>query len=151
MRLSTVAALVLAAPTVAQFGDISDVKLLKPEDKQDAKSTPPPDGALVLFDGKNLDAWVRRNDPKKPAEWKLVNGGAVQVSGGGDIITKETFDGHFKLHVGLHRAAVGHHLQQMGRLGHAALAALLQRASEGLVDEPIAEVERSARAFRFVR
>ena len=99
MRLSTLAALVLAAPTFAQFGDISDVKLLKPEDKQDAKSTPPPDGALVLFDGKNLDAWVRRNDPKKPAEWKLVDGGAVQVSGGGDIITKETFDGHFKLHV----------------------------------------------------
>ena len=39
----------------AQYGDISDVKLLKPEDKVDVTSTPPPKGAVVLFDGKNLE------------------------------------------------------------------------------------------------
>jgi hypothetical protein len=98
LTLSAAALLVAAAPALAQYGDISDLKLLKPEDKQDVKGSPPPSGAIVLFDGKNLDQWVSRNDPKKPAPWKLVEGGAAQA-GGGDIITREKFDRHFKLHV----------------------------------------------------
>ena len=35
-------ALLAAAPLLAQYGDISDVKLAKPEDKEDVKGTPPP-------------------------------------------------------------------------------------------------------------
>ena len=81
----------------AQFGDISDLKLAKPEDKIDFKSTPPPPGAIVLFDGKNLDKWVK-TDGKSAPQWMLVEGGAAQVKNGG-IMTKEKFDGHFKLHV----------------------------------------------------
>ena len=81
----------------APYGDIGDLKLAKPEDKQDVKSTQPPEGAIVLFDGKSLDNWVKRDGKAKPT-WKLVDGGAMQVSGG-DIRTEKTFDGHFKLHV----------------------------------------------------
>ena len=47
--LSLSIALLLAPPSFAQYGDISDVKLIKPEDKDDVKSTPAPrrgNGAL---------------------------------------------------------------------------------------------------------
>jgi len=79
------------------YGDISGLKLAKPEDKVDMASVPPPSGAVALFDGKNLDGWVSRNG-KKPAGWKLLPGGIMQVQGG-DIHTKDTFGGAFKLHV----------------------------------------------------
>jgi hypothetical protein len=95
-------AFLLGAATfaVAQYGDISDLKINKPEDVRDANSTPAPDGAMVLFDGKNLDNWVkaRGNETGKPATWKLVEGGAMQVQGG-DIMTVQKFDGNFLLHV----------------------------------------------------
>ncbi len=90
--------LCVVGSTRAQYGDISDLKLLKPEDKEDVKSSSPPEGALVLFDGKSLDGWVQRNNPKEKAAWKLLDGGIAEVSGG-DMMTEKTFDGHFKLHV----------------------------------------------------
>jgi hypothetical protein len=80
------------------YGDISGLKLNKPEDKEDVKSTPAPKDAIILFDGKSLDGWVMRNDEKKPAVWDLLPGGAMQARDG-DIISKEQFDGSFKLHV----------------------------------------------------
>src|SRR5262249_16376127 len=86
----------LSAPLAAQYGDISDLKLAKPEDKEHVKSTPPPEGAIVLFDGKSLEGWTK-TDGKKPT-WKLLDGGIMEVSGG-NIITEKKFDGDFKLHV----------------------------------------------------
>jgi hypothetical protein len=95
---AVVAVLVLVAAN-DPYGDISDVKIEKPEDKMDVRSVPPPGGATVLFDGKSLDGWAKRGGEDKPG-WKLVDGGAMEVvPGSGDIVTRKTFDGDFLLHV----------------------------------------------------
>ena len=95
---------IAASVSLAQYQGTGDLKIAKPEDKQDVASTPPPEGAIVLFNGKNLDAWCKKDikvvegkGEPKPAEWTLVDGGAMQVKGG-DIMTRQTF-GSFKLHV----------------------------------------------------
>jgi ribosomal protein L27 len=95
--LATILTLLLAGPALAQYGDISDVKLDKPADKEDVKSVPAPKDAVVLFDGKSLESWVKTNGKDEPT-WKLVDGGAMQVNGG-NIITRQKFAGDFKLHV----------------------------------------------------
>lgn len=56
----------------------------------------PPAGAVILFDGTSLDGW-RSRDPNRPVRWKLVEGGAMEVSGG-DIMSRETFGDH-RLHI----------------------------------------------------
>lgn len=57
----------------------------------------PPSDAIVLFDGKNLDAWkTTRGDG--PAAWTVANGELVVKPGTGDIQTKEKF-GDVQLHV----------------------------------------------------
>ncbi|VTR97738.1 3-keto-disaccharide hydrolase [Tuwongella immobilis] len=100
LSLTVMLAGLFLATVAAQepYGSIETVKILKKTDMMDVHVTPAPKGAIVLFDGKTLDAWTNRNGGGK-AKWKLVDGGAVQVSGGGDMITKELFDGHFRLHV----------------------------------------------------
>jgi hypothetical protein len=83
--------------TSAQYGPLTGLKINKPEDTEDAKSTPPPEGATILFDGKTLDKWTKP-DGKTPAHWKLLDGGVMQVEKGGNLITKDKFGGAFKLH-----------------------------------------------------
>jgi hypothetical protein len=55
--------------------------------------TPPP-GAVVLFNGRDLSNWRKRNGD--PAVWKVEDG--VMTAGGGDIVSEQRFT-DFQLHV----------------------------------------------------
>jgi hypothetical protein len=94
--LAAMLGLWLAAESRGQYGDLEGLAIAKPEDKVDVNPTPPVEGAIVLFDGKNLDGWEKKQGGKPG--WKLLEGGIGEVHGG-DIITKQKFDGDFKLHV----------------------------------------------------
>jgi hypothetical protein len=82
--LSLLAGGVLMALTVAWAEDTKD-----DAPKAAAK------GAKVLFDGKDLSGWVKRDG--KPAAWKTKDS-YMEVSGG-DILTKDKFGPDFRLHV----------------------------------------------------
>jgi len=56
-----------------------------------------PSDAVILFDGKNLDAWKSANGDK-PAAWNIVDGQLVVAPGAGDIQTREKF-GDAQLHI----------------------------------------------------
>ncbi len=55
-----------------------------------------PSDAVVLFDGRNLDAWKSANGGD--AKWRVDNGELVIAPGTGDIQTRDTF-GDVQLHV----------------------------------------------------
>ena len=65
----------------------------KPNDSSLGKK--PAEGAVVLFDGKGLDAWVNR-DGKQPANWPVED--ALFTVGKGNIMTAKSF-GDFQLHL----------------------------------------------------
>lgn len=95
--LSLFILLAAVGPAAAQWKLDDKFKVAKPEDLKDAEATPPPKGAVVLFDGKSLDNWTKTNG--KSVEWKIADGAMEGFKGHGDIVTKEKFDGTFKLHV----------------------------------------------------
>jgi hypothetical protein len=58
---------------------------------------PPPADAIILFNGRGLDAWVGANGA--PARWRLVGDEAMEVvAGAGTIRTRQEF-GDVQLHV----------------------------------------------------
>jgi hypothetical protein len=66
-----------------------------PRPKDDTLGAKPPQGAIVLLDGKDLSAWVKR-DGKATADWPFANG--IMTVGKGNIMTAKPF-GDFKLHL----------------------------------------------------
>lgn len=62
---------------------------------EDEKALKAPKGAVVLFDGKDLSGWTKRDG--KPAQWPIGDG-FMEVKGG-DILTKDKFGPDFRLHV----------------------------------------------------
>jgi hypothetical protein len=84
-----IVALGCAAPTSSSHADAP-----KPNDS--ALGMKPPPGAVVLFDGKDLDAWVKVGGDTAPADWPVEDG--VMTVGKGSIRTKAEF-GDFQLHV----------------------------------------------------
>lgn len=65
---------------------------------------PPPKDAIILFDGRNLDAWAKKAGKSwltedGPAKWKILDGGVLEVVPGTDcIITHQKF-GDCHVHV----------------------------------------------------
>ncbi|MEO6246896.1 MAG: DUF1080 domain-containing protein [Opitutaceae bacterium] len=63
----------------------------------------PPPGAVVLFNGKNLDAWAKKAGKAwltedGPAKWKLTDDGAVEVVPASDSIISHRKFGDVSLH-----------------------------------------------------
>ncbi len=78
----------LTAPAFAQDAAWADT---------DMPTMPPPPGALVLFNGKDVTQWVNRNNGER-AGW-IVQDGYMEVKpGNGDIITIPEFT-DYQLHV----------------------------------------------------
>jgi hypothetical protein len=82
----------LAALLALVFVTASTTRADAPATQPAAK---PPAGAIVLFDGTNLDKWQHRDG--SPLKWVLTGDGAAEVKGG-DAVTKDTF-GDFTLHL----------------------------------------------------
>ena len=57
----------------------------------------PPDGAVVLFQGKDLEGWVK-GDGKSPAAWPVSDVLFTVGAGQGSILTEKKF-GDFQLHL----------------------------------------------------
>lgn len=57
-----------------------------------------PSDAIVLFDGKSLDAWESAKEGQGPARWQIEDGAMVVAPKTGDIRTKAAF-GDIQLHL----------------------------------------------------
>ncbi|QIF00749.1 DUF1080 domain-containing protein [Roseimicrobium sp. ORNL1] len=74
------------------------------EPKYDGQPVPPPQGAKVLFNGKDLSQWKgspRKDSPdqSEAPKWKVQDGYAEIVGRAGSLKSKETIKGDVHLHI----------------------------------------------------
>ena len=99
IAFSVVCCLGLAAGA-AQFDGTGDLKIARPQDKQDVKAAPAPRGASVLFDG-TADSlrnnWEKQDGGGEPT-WEIKPPGVMQIKGG-SIVTRRKFNDPVLVHV----------------------------------------------------
>jgi hypothetical protein len=87
------------AAIAGKIGDGGTFELKRVVREPPSLGIKPPEGTIVLVDGKNFDeVTCAKNKDGTPQEWKIVEPGAIQVPKGG-MNSKRQFDGSFKLHV----------------------------------------------------
>jgi hypothetical protein len=94
------ATLVVALAVHGQFDHVGGLKVARPEDRQDVKSTPAPAGGKALFDGtpESLKSnWEKQDGGGEPT-WEIKPGGAMQIKGG-SIVTREKYNEPILVHV----------------------------------------------------
>ena len=105
MRKFLMVAFVILSANAAYAQEMKDPKateVWEPEPKivtpGMAGNTAPPQDAVVLFDGTNLDEWASVNKPDAPAEWTVSDGVVTVKKGIGNIQTKRLFT-DYQLHL----------------------------------------------------
>jgi len=73
-------------------GSPGKFKMTRVEKRPPTLGAKPPEGAVVLFDGTNVDAWVFKKTP-----WAIVEGGAMEIRPG-NMHSKQKF-GDARIHV----------------------------------------------------
>jgi hypothetical protein len=89
----------LCSHTYAQQTDPKATEVWEPEPKvitPGVSSQEPPSDAVILFNGKDLSAWL--DGQQNPAQWRIENGAMTVEGGTGNIHTKQAF-GSCQLHV----------------------------------------------------
>jgi hypothetical protein len=101
--LLPVSLLIGSTLAVAQADSLDDHKLTEVYSPVPPVVTPgatvgaPPSDAVILFDGKNTEAWVRVSDGA-PADWIVANGILTVNKQSGNIQTRQTFT-NYQLHL----------------------------------------------------
>lgn len=101
-RLLPLAALLIPVALGAQTPEWKQHSLERPRPTVvhpgGAALVPPPADAVVLFDGRGLDAWRSNRDSTAPAPWRIIDGALEVIPGAGGIHTAQSF-GDAQLHL----------------------------------------------------
>ncbi len=86
-----------AAPVIVLGAENREIWEPEPQLVNAPGNGAPPSDAIVLFDGTNLDQWMRIEDGE-PARWEIADAAATVTPGSGSIRTRESF-GSMQLHL----------------------------------------------------
>jgi len=102
--LAAVAAVLLTGAVQADdeapaspYAGTGDLVIDKPEDKVDVAPVSAPEGAIVLFNGKDVSDWMSNKGDE--CKWDVIDGVLQGKPGTGDILSKHLFEGAYKLHI----------------------------------------------------